>query len=476
MEFWISVSLLIYLVLMIGVGAYAQQKVETEEDYLVAGRSLPLWLAWGTLLATWFGAATVLGASSTARDEGMIGTIIDPFASGTALIFAGLLYARPMWERKLLTTGDLYRQAFGPKTEVTASVVQSVGYLPWIAAQYVALGNVIHHYYHIPLAAGILIAAVFTLFLTMSGGMWSVTLTDTLQIMIVLVTLAILFFVMMAAFGEGSVTAGFKHTWESTPPEHRTLLPEFRFLGVVFWFATWMNGVLGNVPGQDLMQRVFASKDSKTASRACILAGVIYLVFGMLPVWLGLGSRLILPEYEGDGILFALADKLLSTPMTCLFVVSVVSIVVSTSTSALLAPATLVGHNLLGRMKSLKLSRLAIDRTSVLLVSLCALPIAFAGSNILDLLGVAFEIALVGLFVPFTFGVFGKPQNEWSGLLAIIFGTTVWLVHRAVPWPEGSLPTLVPFEFAGTFASLIGFYLGRLVPGQPPKVNVETAH
>lgn len=466
MNLWIGGSLIFYVVVMIGLGRYAQSKVENEEDYLVAGRRLPLWLAWGTLLATWFGAATVLGASDVAREEGLRGTILDPFASGVALIVAGLFFAKPLWEKKLLTTGDLFARAYGGKTEIVASIVQSVGYLPWIAAQYIALGTLLHHYFPISSETGVYIGAAFVLYLTMSGGMWSVTLTDTLQILLVLVGLVILTCVMMSGFGQGSIVEGMQHTWNETPPEHRTLLPEAGMVAMLFWSATWFNGIFGNIPGQDLMQRVFASKDSKTASRACVLAGIIYLLFGILPVSLGLGSRILLPEFDKKGVLFALADALLSPPMTCLFVVSLISIIVSTCTSALLSPAALLGHNLLGRVKAIHLSKLVIDRSSVLVVTLCSLPLAFAGQDILELLDVAFEIALIALFVPFTMGIYGRPRGEWAGILAILGGLTVWLVHKYYPFVVGSLPTTLPTEFTGLIASTIGYLIGQQLSGR----------
>lgn len=471
MEIWIGISLLIYLLVMIALGTVAQRNVNTEEDFLVAGRKLPLWLAWGTLLATWFGAATVLSASDVARDEGLLGTILDPFAAGLALIVAGLFYAKPLWEMKLLTTGDLFAHAYGPKTEILSSLVQSTGYFPWIAAQYIALGTVLHHYFLFSLETGVLIAAILVLFLTMIGGMWSVTLTDTLQILIVLFGLLVLFIVMMSHLGNGSIIQGLKHSWLTSPEEHRMLMPDSTLAAVLIWSATWVNGIFGNIPGQDLMQRVFAAKNSMVAKQACLLAGILYLLFGLLPVMIGLFSGSIISDHVEQGIMFVLADLLLSTPLTCLFVVAIVSVIVSTCTSAVLSPSALLGHNLLGHIKGLRLSQLTVDRFSVLVVTACSLPLAFAGQDILDLLDVAFEIALIGLFVPFTMAIYAKPKGELSGLLSVIAGLLVWLIHRSFPWGGGTLPFIIPTEFSGLTASLIGYFSGQALT--PPQRNPE---
>ncbi|MCA9113116.1 MAG: sodium:solute symporter, partial [Planctomycetaceae bacterium] len=243
MTFWLGISLGAYVVAMVLLGVFAQSKIEADEDYLVAGRRLPLWLAWGTLLATWFGAATVLGASEAAREEGLRGTILDPFASGIALIVAGLLFAGPIWEMRLLTVGDLFARKYGRKTELVSSVVQSLSYLPWIAAQYLALAAVLTHFFGIETRVAIIGVALFVMFLTMIGGMWSVTLTDTAQILLVLVSLVVLGIKFFTAIGHGSMVTGVSSTWEQTPPELRTLLPEAGIVAMLAWSATWLNGI-----------------------------------------------------------------------------------------------------------------------------------------------------------------------------------------------------------------------------------------
>ncbi|MCA9211070.1 MAG: sodium:solute symporter, partial [Planctomycetales bacterium] len=141
MDWPLTIVVSLYLIGIFALSIYASGQVHDEADYVVAGRRLPLWLAWGTLMATWFGAATVLGAAEAARDEGVRGTLLDPFASGLALIVAGLFFAKPMWEMKLLTVGDFFAQRYGPRAELVASFLLIPGYLGWVGAQFVALGN-----------------------------------------------------------------------------------------------------------------------------------------------------------------------------------------------------------------------------------------------------------------------------------------------------------------------------------------------
>ncbi|MCA9005627.1 MAG: sodium:solute symporter family protein [Planctomycetaceae bacterium] len=475
MTFWLGILLGVYVLLMVGLGMYAGSRVNNEEDYLVAGRRLPLWLAWGTLLATWFGAATVLGSSEAARAEGVQGTILDPFASGLALIVAGLFFARRVWEMKLLTVGDLFAQKYGSKTELVSSIVQALGYLPWIAAQYLALAAILGHFFGIDHFAAILISAVFVTFLTMIGGMWSVTLTDTVQICVVLISLVILGVNFTTEVGNGSITAGIETTWRQTPPELRTLLPEAGLLALLGWTTTWINGIFGNIPGQDLMQRIFASRSGAVASRACILAGCAYILFGLLPVGLGLASRQIWPDELPQGsdgqVILALAELLLSPVGICLMVVTLLAIVVSTCTSAMLSPAALLSHNLLHRITWFDERRLLTSRLSVGIVALASLPLALTSEAILELLESALAVGLVALLIPFVAGVFLKPRGELPGLLSIGCGGLFWMGHQIVvsqltseAVQAGTFPmllTTIPPELTGLLASVIGYLIGQ---------------
>lgn len=479
----------IYLLLIFGLSLYAGTRVTDEEDYLVAGRRLPLWLAWGTLLATWFGAATILGAADAARREGLRGTLLDPFASGLALIVAGLFFAKPLWQMRLLTMPDFYGRKFGPRAEVISSVVLVPGYFGWVAAQYLALGGILQTFFGFDFAPAVLGAAIVVMTYTLIGGMWSVTMTDTLQIGVVLVTLVILAVETFAHLGGGSVLGGVDRLLGQTSDHLLTLWPEAGAVAVIAWVATLGSGVFGNIPGQDLMQRVFSARDSKTAVRACVLAGTIYLLFGLLPVGLGLASRILTPHVEGEEILGVLASQYLTPFLTVVFVVSLVSIIVSTCTSAVLSPAAILAHNVFGRIGRLGGRELLTDRASVLFVTIASVAVAFSGRTILELLELSLSSVLVALFVPLVAGLYGRPQGERAAILAMAFGIVVWLAREMMvvlaPMPEGVgsamtypeyiadaySPALAAFAFlpsavSGTAASLLGYLVGVRLGGR----------
>src|SRR5688500_18695059 len=88
-------TIIVYMIGMYAIGVFAKGKVENEEDYLVAGRRLPFSLATLTLLATWFGAETLLTTPGEVVEDGLRVTALDPIGVGLCLIIAGIFIAGP---------------------------------------------------------------------------------------------------------------------------------------------------------------------------------------------------------------------------------------------------------------------------------------------------------------------------------------------------------------------------------------------
>jgi SSS family solute:Na+ symporter len=479
-------SLMVYVLFLLALSVYASRRVQNEADYVVAGRRLPLFLAWGTLIATWFGAATMFAAAGAAREEGLVGVVLDPLACAATLVLAGVFFARPLWKMQLYTMADFYRLRYGPAAEIVGACIQVPAYFSWVALQYTALARILELYFEIPLTAGIVLVAAITLVYTLIGGMWSVTLTDTVQIVIALTGLVVLLLTTLGLpeLGDGNPWRGLWTVYErvaKTHPDHLRLAPRDGSLAVVLaWLGAWATGLFGNIPGQDLQQRVFAAKSPTTAMQACILAGVLYLVFGMIPVTLGLASLVTHPDHVSLDPVSYLAGEYLSTGMLVVFVVSVVSMVVSTATSAVLAPATILGHNLLSRLPGLDRAALLRDRLCVVLVSLGGIALAISGESLMGLLDIALSIQLVALFVPVVMGLYGHPRGVESAVCSMLCGFIAWLVTFTIEHLEGQLPaslfaaiTTVPSDFWGLGCGILGYAVGqsmarhRTVPPPP---------
>src|SRR5260370_165823 len=143
----------IYLVVTIAIGLWAAKRVHNSRDYVVAGRSLPLYMNTATVFATWFGAETVLSVSAEFARSGLGGIIADPFGSSFCLVIVALFFARAFYRMDLLTIGDFYRKRYGRSMEFGTSVIISISYLGWTAAQMTALARPASTAAHLPAAA-----------------------------------------------------------------------------------------------------------------------------------------------------------------------------------------------------------------------------------------------------------------------------------------------------------------------------------
>jgi len=493
----LAVAIVLYMLALLAVSIYASTQVKDEQDFLVAGRRLPLHLSWGALMATWFGSSAIIGASKAAWESGLSGVILDPFACSATLLFTGLVFASPLWRSNLFTIADFYRKKFGHRAEYLACLIQLTTFFCWIASQYIALGSVLQAYFGMNAVVAIVGSAIVVTIYTLIGGMWSVTLTDAIQIVVALIGLVILGYAVMAHIGDGNVFTGVQTVLAKQPPERLMFVPDWTTFGLLAAIGTFLTGLLGNVPGQDLQQRVFTANSPRTASLACILSAAVYFPFGLIPVLLGLAAFSLgmqMPEHDTDGhmLLPMLAARFLHEGLVIVFVLAVISIIVSVACSATISEATILASNVLGRVKLFEGRHLLLDRICVVLVTIGSVILAFSGESIMSLLDIQLSIAMVALFVPLVMGVFSRPRNEICGVLAMLLGGGIWGLRYVfetfwypVPegfsyarYPEFVFDTLggagggliaqlgywyawIPSDIQGLVMSFVGYYIGQ---------------
>lgn len=441
-----AVALSFYAGALFAAAWAARRRVSSFTDYLVAGRHLGIGLATAGLLATWFGAGTLLASAEEVRDTGLRAAALEPIGPGLCLLLVGWFYAARLRRAGLLTLSDFFARRFDRKSEIASAVLMVASFFGWIAAQFTVLATLLETLFGIPPGAGLLLAFGVTVGYTLIGGMWSVTLTDAAQAVIVAFGLVALFLSAMAELGAGDgflarVFSGLERLVGDTSPPLLEIVPSGRE-AVAVWAGLLVAGALGNIPGQDVLQRVFAAKSEAVARRACFLSGGLYLALGLLPVGLGLAARLLAPG-DGGEILTTLGAILFSPPAQLALLLVVVSAVLSTADSALLSAGSVLGQNLL-RHAFPRASRLGLCRLAVLLVGAASLYLAYGGLSAYALLRDAYELTLVGLFIPLTIGLHSNRGGAGAALAAMAAGTGLWALHRALDWNFFLDPWLVP--------------------------------
>jgi solute:Na+ symporter, SSS family len=290
------------------------------------------------------------------------------------------------------------------------------------------------------------------------GGMWSVTLTDAVQVSLVLGGLIVMAIVVLFELGGGSAGQGLARIGRETPPEMLVLIPTETAHKLLGWLGLFVVGSLGNIPAQDLMQRVFSSNSERTARRACLIAGVAYLAFGAIPLMLGLAGNLLFPDQLDAAILPTLAHAFLHPVAAVVFVVALLSAVLSTIDSAILSPASVLAQNIFPRFgysDTLKSNRIAVT-----LVAGCSLGVACLGKSVFELLEESYSLTLVGLFVPMMLGLYSRPRSGHAAIAAILTGTAIWMIHFACDWSVflSPLPWFAAWQFPVSLAA-VGFSL-----------------
>ncbi len=460
--------IVLYLLVSIAIGLYAATRVHNTADYAVAGRSLPLAVVIATTFATWFGSETVLGVSARFVDGGLGAVVEDPFGASMCLVLVGLFFAYKLYQKNLITLGDYYRQRYGRVIEVVCSAIILFSYLGWVAAQITALGLVFNLLTQgaVSLTLGMVIGTAVVLIYTLYGGMWSVALTDFVQMIVIAVGLvAIAWYAADLAGGAGKVV------------DFAVREGKFQFFPTggakewAFFIAAAITMMLGSIPQQDVFQRVMSSNSASTARKGPVIGGVLYLLFAFIPMFVVTAAILIMPEAapallkdDPQKVLPTLVMERMPVVLQVAFFGALLSAIMSTASATLLAPSTTFVENILRNMRPgmSDAATLKAMRVSVLVFTACVLAYAITmqGTSIYEMVSGAYQVPLVGAFVPLVFGLYWKRATTQGALAAVVLGLGVWLLFVASP----ALSAEFPQQLAGLLAALTGMFAGSLAP------------
>jgi solute:Na+ symporter, SSS family len=459
-------SVIIYLAITVAIGLWAAKNVHNSKDYLVAGRSLPLYINTATVFATWFGAETVLSVSATFAKDGLSGVSGDPFGASACLVIAAIFFARTFYRMNLLTLGDFYRKRYDSKIEVLTSTCVVVSYLGWTSAQMTALGLVLWILSGgaLTLTQGILVGAAVVLVYTIFGGMWSIAFTDLLQTVVIIVGLIVVaFFVGDLAGGAGKVIA------KASADGKLDLWPK---AGVAEWLtfiAAFLTVALGSIPQQDVFQRMTSAKDEKTAVMGTLLGATGYFIMAFVPMFIAYAALMIDPKLaelfkseDAREIQRILPDIILNKtplPIQILFFGALLSAILSTASGTLLAPTALFANNVIKPFVPNMSDQQLLKTVRITLVVFACAALVFAvnsKSTMYEMVQNAYKVTLAGAFAPLAFGVFWKKANNAGAAAAIFFGLGAWVVAEMT----GS--AIVPAQLFGLAASIIAMIVVSL--------------
>lgn len=455
-------AVLSYVLFSILIGIWAARRVKNSQDFLVAGRRLPLLWAMSLLFSTWFGSETILGASETIAHEGLLAVIEDPFGSALCLFLVGVWLARPFYRLPVRTFGDFYALYFGKWTERIATPLMVISYFGWIAAQLVAMGQVIAHFSGISLGWATAIATLLILSYTIWGGMWSVAAVDLIQNVFIVVGLVVLIIFL---------PPDWTRRLSTLPEGFLRFVPPAEGTAWLNYLAGWMIIGLGSLPQQDMYQRVVAARSENTAVRAAVVASVLYLTIGLLPLAAGLFVRLYHPEWlqASDGIapILRLVEAYMPAGVQILFWGALISAIMSSASGGILAPAALLAENILGRWQ--RFSPLGRARFSVLIVAIVCFLMTLYQQNIYKLVAESSIFSLVTLFIPMVVGLhLSRWRSSYGAIASMLAGLCAY-------YAGDSMGTVVHSLWYGMIGAVSGYVAGLIVERAQKVRKYETA-
>ncbi|MES2936231.1 MAG: sodium:solute symporter family protein [Pseudomonadota bacterium] len=470
MNYTLITFVVLYLLGTLGLGVWAGTRIKNTADFAIAGRRLPLIMVVTTTFATWFGAETVMGIPAKFVQGGLNAIVEDPFGAGTCLILVGLFFAARLYSHNLLTIGDFYRERFGRGVEVFCSGAIILSYLGWVAAQITALGLVFSVLTNGAMSetTGMIVGTLAVLVYVVVGGFLAVAWTDFIQMIVLVIGLSIIaFFSADLAGGSDKVFAviGSKDLWNFLPPPS--------FTDIAFFIGAGLTMMLGSIPQQDVFQRVMSAKDAGTARKGAVIGGVSYILFAFVPMFIVASAVVVM----GDSALAMAKDdyqRLLPTfvltrmplVMQILFFGALLSAIKSTSSATLLAPSTSFVENILKNLRPRMNDKQQLFAMRITIVVFAGLVLAYAirmkGTSIYDLVSSAYQITLVGAFVPLVTGLYWKRATTQGAIVSLAAGIVVWVLF--MPQINEPLSKMFPGQLAGLIAAFAGMVIGSLAP------------
>lgn len=431
-------GLICYVILQFAIGVWVSRRTASDSDYILAGRSLGPTLVAFSVFATWFGAEAIVATTGEVYKKGLAGALVDPFAYATAVVLSGLIFAHVLWRHGLTTFADLFERRYSPAVSKLVVIVLLPGSIFWAAAQVRAFGQVLSSSSGISLTLAITIAAILVGAYTTIGGLLADSVTDFLQGLVVIAGLLILAIVIAIQVG------GVGGVVRAIEPERLRLLDSFA-MEPLEKLEHIVIALCGSLVAIELISRYLGARSAEVARNGTIAGGILYLVMGLVPVFIGLSASVLaardpaLKAALGDAeqVVATMARYYMPTLGYVIFAGAIVSAILSNVHSSLHAPAAQVAHNILLRSRPDLdgKGKLVVVRATVAVLSVVAFVLALTSDRIKDLVEIASAFGSAGVVVTALFAVFTRIGGPVSAATAIAAGVGIWALGRfALGW------------------------------------------
>ncbi|WLG97235.1 sodium:solute symporter [Pseudomonas sp. FP198] len=410
------IVVLIYATGMIALGWYGMRRAKTRDDYLVAGRNLGPGFYLGTMAATVLGGASTIGTVRLGYVHGISGFWLCG-AIGLGIVGLSLFLAKPLLKLKIYTVTQVLERRYNPAARHASAVIMLVYALMIGATSTIAIGTVMQVLFGLPFWVSILVGGGVVVLYSTIGGMWSLTLTDIVQFLIM--TIGLVFLLMPMSI----VDAG---GWDAMVAALPARYFDFTAIGwdtILTYFLIYFFGIF---IGQDIWQRVFTARSEGVAKVAGTAAGLYCVLYGLAGALIGMAAKVLLPDLENVNNAFAsVVQTSLPNGIRGLVIAAALAALMSTAAAGLLAASTTVVQDLLPRLRQGRESGdgdVHENRIATLLLGAVVLAIALVVSDVISALTLAYNLLVGGMLIPLIGAIYWKRATTAGAITSMSLG------------------------------------------------------
>lgn len=466
---WIVTAVVIvYLIAMLFIGWYSSTKINSNTDFMVAGRRLGPFLMAGTLAATEIGGGSSLGVVQ----NGMSGYGLSAawYIITMGIAFAILSFIAPKFRAATVkTVPEYFRRRYGKESGFVTAIIMLLPLIGLTAGQFIASSVILSTMLGISYKVSVIIVAVVVTIYSIMGGLWSVTLTDFVQVfLIILGMLAAVPFALNYAGGWSAVVT-------NVPPETMNLFSGYDLFGIISLVIMYV-GTFS--VGQEAVSRFYAAKNETAAKQGAWLAALLNFIYAFVPTILGIIVLALInmgkfsdKDFASVGARYALPILAIRTmpAIVCgLLFSGVISATMSSSDSDLLGAGSIFANDIYKiyiRPEAKSSEVMNVTKITMIIVGFLSLLIAlFNTKSIVSILMFCFTLRAAGSFFPYVMGHYWAKASKAGTIASLIFGTIVVVYLEqfskgylfGIHFSQAIIPGLV-FAFIGFVIFSIAF-------------------
>ncbi|MCB0686155.1 MAG: sodium:solute symporter family protein [Saprospiraceae bacterium] len=438
-----------------------------DKDHLLAGRNMPLWLGVFTMSATWIGGGFINGSAEYTFSEGIL-WVQAPWGYALSLVIGGLIFARPMRSRNYTTMLDPLEERFGRRSNLLFFIPALLGDIFWTSAILVALGTTFGTILGLDLSTSIILSGLIVILYTAWGGLWSVAVTDVIQLLILFAGLLLVVHLALGGWENFTVVL---QKYKAKFGDRSLPWPSRGVLGAskAIWWDSALLLIFGGIPWQVYFQRVLASKDARVAVRLSLIAGIVCFLAALPPVFIGMiaattdFTAMNLPPLEDASFTLPYVIKYLTNPVVATIGLgAIAAAVMSSADSSILSSSSVIVWNVLPAKRRTEKSYPKQIRRVIWIVGICTICVALQVGSIYELWFLCSDLIYCLLFPLLVTALFDSKAN-YIGAYA---GFTVALLLRLgggepflgipswLPYPVSEGVITIPFKTMAMLAGL----------------------